>query len=175
MKKIVILLISIAVFVMSGLGILAEAKIIPDSAIRIRVIPNSDLDEDIAIKEEVKSILAEILYSKLLTATSIEDSRTIITNELDLIDERIDELFELKGYDKTFDVNFGLNYFPVKEFNGINYDEGYYESLVVSIGEAKGSNWWCVLFPPLCLVDDENRSEKEYKSLVKQMINKYLS
>ena len=52
------------------------------------------------------------------------------------------------------------------------YEEGYYESLVIYIGEAKGDNWWCVLFPNLCLIDLENKSENEYKSWVIETINK---
>ena len=55
---------------------------------------------------------------------------------------------------------------------GITYNEGYYESIVISIGEAEGDNWWCVLFPNLCLVDLENNNDTEYKSWVVETINK---
>ena len=71
-----------------------------------------------------------------------------------------------------FEVKFGYNYFPVKEYKGIKYDEGYYESLVVSIGEAKGDNWWCVLFPPLCLLESEENSDVEYRFFVQELLNK---
>ena len=69
----------------------------------------------------------------------------------------------------SFNVNYGNNYFPEKVFKGVKYNEGYYESIVVSIGEAKGDNWWCVLFPNLCIVNDK---DVEYTSLVKEIIDK---
>ena len=70
--------------------------------------------------------------------------------------------------------NLGLNYFPEKEFKGITYDEGYYESLVITIGEGKGDNWWCVLFPPLCMLEAEESTDVEYKSFVKEIVDKYI-
>ena len=77
---------------------------------------------------------------------------------------------------KHDDVNFGYNYFPPKEYKGIKYDEGYYESLVVTLCEGKGDNWWCVLFPPICALeeDSENYEKIEYSFYIKEMFNKYL-
>lgn len=68
---------------------------------------------------------------------------------------------------------FGFNYFPSKKYKGITYKDGYYESLVVTLGEGKGDNWWCVLFPPLCLLEAEESTDVEYKSYVKELIDKY--
>ena len=75
----------------------------------------------------------------------------------------------------TYKVNFGYNYFPQKKYKGVVYEEGMYESLVITIGEGKGDNWWCVLFPPLCMMEsnDENIEEVEYKSFIKEIIDKY--
>jgi len=61
-----------------------------------------------------------------------------------------------------------------KEFNGITYEEGMYESLLVTLGEGKGDNWWCVLFPPLCLLEAEESDEVEYKFFIQELIEKYL-
>ena len=72
-------------------------------------------------------------------------------------------------------MNYGINYFPEKKYKGVIYEEGYYESLVITLGKGNGENWWCVLFPPLCLMEgeDNNTDEVEYKSFVKEMIDKY--
>ena len=74
-----------------------------------------------------------------------------------------------------FQVHYGLNYFPEKKYKGVTYKEGYYESLVVTLGEGKGENWWCVLFPPLCLLEAEetNTNAVEYKFFVQDLITKY--
>ena len=73
-----------------------------------------------------------------------------------------------------YNINYGYNYFPTKEYRGIKYKEGYYESIVISIGDAKGDNFWCVLFPNLCLIDTENTTDIEYKSWALEKINKIL-
>ena len=72
----------------------------------------------------------------------------------------------------NYTVNYGYNYFPNKEYRGIKYNEGYYESIVISIGEAQGDNWWCVLFPNLCLIDLEQKNNVEYKYWIVETINK---
>ena len=69
-----------------------------------------------------------------------------------------------------------MHEFPEKEYKGVVYDEGYYESLLVTLGEGKGDNFWCVLFPPLCLMEAEetdDTTEVEYKSFIKEIIEKY--
>ena len=74
-----------------------------------------------------------------------------------------------------YNVNYGYNYFPEKTYRGITYNEGYYESIVISIGASEGDNWWCVLFPNLCLADYENKDDKEYKLWVVETIKKYFN
>ena len=69
-----------------------------------------------------------------------------------------------------------MNYFPEKKYKGTVYKEGEYESLVVTLGDGLGANFWCVLFPPLCLLDaedEEQLSNVEYKSFIKELIDKY--
>ena len=67
-------------------------------------------------------------------------------------------------------------YFPKKKYKGITYKEGNYESLVITLGEGAGDNFWCVLFPPLCLIeaDETSNDNVEYKFFVKELIDKYL-
>ena len=72
----------------------------------------------------------------------------------------------------NYNINYGDNYFPKKELNGINYKAGKYESLVIKLGEAQGNNWWCVLFPPLCLLEAEENTEVEYKFKVLELLDK---
>ena len=67
-----------------------------------------------------------------------------------------------------FKINFGLNYFPPKELNGKKYDEGYYESVLITLGEGSGDNWWCILFPSICLTEEN----ANYESLIKNIFEK---
>lgn len=169
MKKIILVLFAILTIFLVYSKVNAEEIIIPDSSIRLRVIPNSNSTYDQAMKQVVKSYLEEDVYSLFKDTKNIDDAREIINNNLNDIEVNIQNIFDIYEYDMPFNVNYGNNYFPEKEFKNVVYEEGYYESIVVSIGKGEGDNWWCVLFPNLCLVEEE---DVEYTSLVKEIIDK---
>ena len=175
MKKVIFLFLGIIiVYILIG-NIVSAINIIPDEAIRIRVVANSDSDYDQEIKTKVKERLEKDMYNILKNTKEIEEARTIINNNLDDVEKNIDKTLQENNYKLPFTINFGLNYFPEKEFKGIKYEEGYYESVVVTLGEGLGENWWCVLFPPLCLleVEETNTTDVEYTTIVKTIIDKY--
>lgn len=174
MKKALALFIFIVlVYIFIG-NVVAESNLIPEDAIRIRVIPNSNSAYDQDMKSKVKDELQKDMYNLLKDVKGVDEARKIINANLGIIDNNINNLFEKEDYNQTYKINFGLNYFPEKEYKGVKYDEGYYESLLVTIGNGEGDNWWCVLFPPLCLIEAEESTEVEYTSFVKEMINKYM-
>ena len=144
--------------------------LIPSSSIRLRVIPNSNEAKDINIKEQVKDYLETDIYKLLKDTNNIETARNIINNNIPNIESNINNIFKDNNYNIPYQVNFGYNYFPEKTYQGKTYEEGEYESLVIYIGESKGDNWWCVLFPNFCLIDTDK--EPEYKSYFKELINK---
>ena len=174
MKRTIIFFVGIILTYMIIGNVFAESNIIPDDAIRIRVVPNSNLDYDQEIKGKVKNSLEISMYDLLKDVKDSDEARKVIKENLNTVDKNIYNLLEKEKYDKGYKINFGYNYFPEKKYKGIKYDEGYYESLLVTLGEGKGDNWWCVLFPPLCLIEAEENSDTEYKSLVKELIDKYL-
>ena len=165
-----IFLILFALIIISMYKLNNQEIIIPDTSIRLRVIPNSNNPEDISIKEKVKSYLEKNVYSLTKDTTSIEEARAIINDNLENIDNNVGNIFNDNNYLLPYKINYGNNYFPEKTYQGITYQEGYYESLVISIGDANGDNFWCVLFPNLCLVDREEHHT--YKSYFKELINK---
>ena len=143
---------------------------IPDSSIRLRVIPNSNEPKDINIKEQVKDYLETDIYTLLKDTSDIDSARTIINNNIPNIENNIDNIFKDNNYSIPYKINFGYNYFPEKTYKGNTYEEGEYESLVIYIGESNGDNWWCVLFPNYCLI--ETNKNTEYKSYFKELLNK---
>ena len=173
MRKTIILLLIIGCFYLFVSNVMAEKVTIPDDALRIRVVPNSNSDYDQEIKGKVCGELEVTMYDMLKEADSSEEARSIIKDNLEQIKVDVGDVLKNNNYDKPFEVNFGYNYFPEKEYKGVTYDEGYYESLLVTLGEGKGDNWWCVLFPPLCLIEADENTDVEYKSLVKELIDKY--
>ena len=173
MKKtiFVILIIIISIFVYVNVN--AEV-IIPNDAIRVRVVPNSNSVIDQNMKEKVKNYVSNYMTLKLDKVMDVNEARNIINDSIDELNQDIEKMFQDNGYDMDFTINFGENHFPDKAYKGVIYNEGDYESLVVYIGEARGDNWWCVLFPPLCLLeaDENDTGEVEYKTLVGEVIDK---
>ena len=171
MKKIIIILTIITSFLIYN-TIKDQEIIIPDTSIRLRVIPNSNSILDQNMKNKVKKYLEKKTYTLLENANDISTARKIINNNVSNLDIAISDIFKENNYNMKYDINFGYNYFPEKEYRKVKYKEGYYESIVITIGDGKGDNWWCVLFPNLCLVDLENVSDVEYKSWIEEKINK---
>ena len=173
-KTIFLFLIIIVIYVVIG-NVVTTNNIIPEDAIRMRVIANTNSEYDQSVKQEVRKTLEKDMYSLLNNTTDLEEARTLINNNLDNIEKNIDKTLQQNNYKLPFSINFGLNYFPEKEFKGVKYEEGYYESVVVTLGEGLGDNWWCVLFPPLCLLEAEESEidNVEYTTMVKTIIDKY--
>lgn len=162
MKKIIVFLFVLTIIYISKSE---EEIIIPTNSIRYRIIANSDSTKDQMLKMNIKEKLDEEILPILSDSNSIEDSRLLIKDNLDNIKDIVSK------YTDDFDVNYGKNYFPEKTYKGISYDAGNYESLVITLGSGLGKNWWCVLYPPLCLID-ENTNDVEYTTLVKEILNK---
>jgi len=173
LKKILLIILIIGIFIFNNK---TEAVVIPNDAIRLRVIPNSNSEYDQQIKMKVSKVLQQNLYNLLKDVKGSNSAREVINANLDEIDKSINELLIKEKYDLGYKINYGDNYFPEKEYKGIKYEEGNYESLLVTLGSGTGDNWWCVLFPPLCLVEaDESEAEEvEYKFFIQELIEKYL-
>lgn len=176
MKK-TLIIISLVCITLTSVNSLSteEEIIIPNEAIRFRVIAASNSQEDQQIKQKVKQVLQEDLTTLLQESSSIEDTRTILKNNISRFEGIITRTLLQNQADSLFKVHYGLNYFPEKVYKDIVYPSGYYESLVVTLGQGTGDNWWCVLFPPLCLMEatETETSDIEYKLFVKDLIQKY--
>lgn len=149
-----------------------EYVIIPKESIRFRIIPNSNTLEDITMKEKVKTEITDVI-SNIETTTDIKETRKKITESIPTIENKINNLFEKENYNQLFKIKYGINHFPEKIYKNVKYQEGDYESMVIEIGEAKGDNYWCVLFPPLCMIDAEESDDVEYSFFISEIINKY--
>lgn len=139
-----------------------------DNLIRIRIIANSNSDYDQNIKINLSNIIKEEMYDLLKEEKNVNNARKIIKNNLNNIDKIVKE--NVKDY--SYNINYGMNYFPEKKYNGKTYKEGNYESLLITLGDGNGDNWWCILFPPLCLVEAEESEDVEYNFLLKDIFTK---
>ena len=159
MKKIIFLGISLLI------GILVYQKndeiIIPSDAIRVRIIANSNNIEDLYAKKKLKNEIKNDLYNMVKEAASSREASNKIENNLDKIESIVSSKTE------DYKIKYGMNYFPKKTYKGVLYPEGKYNSLVITLGKGLGDNWWCVLYPPLCMMEDNpDTSDTEYRSFV---------
>ena len=172
MKKIMIFLAVIITPFVIAKNLEEETIIIPNESIRIRVIANSNSLSDQIEKTNIKNILQSYLDTKLKNSKSIEETDYIIKQNLNEIRTQIEKTLKENNSLNGVNIHYGKNFFPKKEYKGIIYESGMYDSLVITIGEGKGNNWWCVLFPPLCLVD-EDMEDQEYKLYIKEVLEKF--
>ena len=167
MKKIIIIL-----FGLSLLFIFSSKEndiIIPNNAIRFRVVANSDSLEDQNEKLIIKQKIEKEVYNLIGNANSSLEVNNILESNLENIDNIV------KSYNIPYNINYGSNYFPTKNYKGVMYPTGNYDSLVITLGKGAGSNFWCVLFPPLCLLDNEKEDvgEVDYKFYVKKLLDRF--
>lgn len=148
--------------------------VIPDDSIRIRIIANSDSFDDQYIKIKVKQLIEPVIEEDLSVSSSLNESRFIIKSNLNKYNSMISSYLIDNSYNDKFSINYGSNYFPEKEYKGVKYESGNYESLVIKLGSGMGDNWWCVMFPPICSLEVEENSDIEYKFFVKELFDKYI-
>ena len=172
MKKIMICLAIAFVFYLS-LNQKEEYYVIPDEAIRFRIIANSNSIYDQYIKIKVKNSLEESFKKDISYSNTIFDTREIIKNNLNNYRQIVKKTLLKEDYNKNFTINYGMNYFPEKIYQDVKYPAGEYESLLVTIGEGQGDNWWCVLFPPICTMEVSKNEKIQYKFFIKEIFDKY--
>lgn len=126
---------------------------IVDKIIRFHVIANSDSDEDQALKLKVRDRVVEFISGKLDKSASLGESREIILNNKNKMEYIAKEVVEENNYSYGVVSDLSRENFPDKVYGDVIFPQGEYEAYRIIIGDGKGANWWCVMFPPLCFVD----------------------
>ena len=158
---------------------------ISDSVFRLHVIANSDSPADQNLKYIGRDSIIDYINEISSSATSKEEVLQIAKSNISEIQSIAINTVRKEGYDYSVNVEVGNFVFPKKTYGDITFPPGFYDALKVEIGEAKGQNWWCVMFPPLCFVDvtsgivpdesklkmQENLSQEEYKLISQESTN----
>ena len=127
----------------------AEAEIYEDT-LRLHILANSDSEDDQELKLKVRDrLLTE--YGEMLKGESIGEAVGIINEKLSEIEEDVEEWIREYGYSYDASVTLSREWYDTREYEDFTLPKGEYTSLRVIIGEGEGKNWWCVMFPPLCL------------------------
>ena len=128
--------------------------------IRLHVIANSDSEEDQELKLKVRDEIIKKTKS-LQESQSIEDSREYLQTHLNDMEETANKVIVENGKSYKAEANLGIRWIPEKTYGDMYFPAGNYEALNLTLGRGEGQNWWCVLFPPLCLIEEDEEAIKE--------------
>ncbi len=153
--KIFVILILLSLFILiSAISYVdAVSNNIADSVFRLHVIANSNSKEDQELKLKVRDELLSYMNIISKDSTSKQEAMQIANEHKEEFTQIAEKVIKENGYNYTVNVQIGKADFPTKYYGDITLPAGTYDALKVQIGEAKGQNWWCVMFPPLCFVD----------------------
>lgn len=147
--------------------------------LRFHVRANSDSQEDQELKMAVKEDVVAMLKPMLRNCDSVEQSKDVIVSNMQNIYTTAVNTIVEQGYDYDVKVYVTKEDFPVKTYGDLTFPAGEYQALRIDIGKAQGQNWWCVMYPPLCFIDEstavvsedgkellkENLTDEEYRQL----------
>ena len=150
---VILFLLTLFVFISAFSYARTISNDIADSVFRLHVIANSDNEEDQNLKYKVRDALLEHMNSISKNVSSKEEVIQIANDHKDDFQEIAENIISSYGYSYDVKINIGNFAFPTKKYGDISLPSGNYDALRVEIGTAKGQNWWCVMFPPLCFVD----------------------
>lgn len=146
---------------------------IADEVIRLHVIADSDRECDQELKLKVKDAVVERLRGELDEAESVEEARKIMKDNLGELEAVSQEVIEQNGFSYRARASLGQAVFPVKQYGDLVFPAGEYEALRIFLGRAEGKNWWCVMFPTLCFVDETKQEiTMENKEKFKEVLTK---
>lgn len=143
-----------------------------NDSIRIHIRANSNSSNDQSLKYMVRDELVAYLTPKLADAETKKQAKKIIKASLNDIVMLAKQIIAENGYNYEVTCNLTEEEFPLRSYQGITYQSGVYEALIINLGSGEGDNWWCVAYPPLCFVPNDG-NEIVYKSKIKEIIEEY--
>ncbi len=170
-SSIVLFLLFIYILFSAGSYSLAISSDLSQSVFRLHVLANSDSKEDQELKLKVRDNLLNYMNEICSNCSTKEEAMKIANENKDKFQEIAENTIKENGFNYSVKININNFYFPTKSYGDISLPAGYYDALRVEIGEAKGQNWWCVMFPSLCFIDvssgivDKNAKENLEENL----------
>lgn len=179
-KFLIILIYLIFIFSLSYSYSSTIASSISNNVFRLHIIANSDTPEDQSLKLKVRDSLLKYMSTLTQNCTTKKEAITLVEENIDNFKKIAETTINKNGFNYPVTIEVGNFTFPTKKYGNISLPSGNYDSLRVHIGDSKGHNWWCVMFPPLCFSDcstgvinekdliqlKQNLSEEEYSLLL---------
>ena len=153
MKKLLkFVCILLALYVVFWCGTLyADRKALNENLIRLHVVANSDEEEDQTLKLKVRDAVVEKLQETMQNLPNVEEAKAYLEAHLPELEEYVNQLIRELGVTDKAKITLAKEAFDTRDYDTFSLPAGQYEALRITIGEGKGKNWWCVVFPTLCL------------------------
>lgn len=138
--------------------------------LRIHIRANSNSKEDQSVKYEVRDLVVNALAPMVANAKTKQEAIAAVKKGESAVNGLIDKHLKEKGFNYAAKIRITNEEFPTRVYNGgeLILSSGYYDAVIIELGEAKGENWWCVVYPPLCFTGGEN---VKYRSVIYDLIN----
>ena len=139
--------------------------------LRLHIRANSNLAIDQNVKYEVKACVVEYLTPIFCNVKSKNEAVNLVEKHCLTIKSKCDAVLREKGFNYVSNVKVNNEYFPTRTYQNTTLESGYYDAVIIELGEAQGDNWWCVMYPPLCFVNkNENNMQIKYESKIWEWI-----
>ena len=143
-----------------------------DSMIRLHIVANSNSDADQALKYRVRDAVITYMTERMDSLQTKETAGAYVNDHIGELETVANAVIAREGYSNLARVSFGKYPFPTKRYENVILPAGFYDAVKVEIGQAEGENWWCVMFPPLCFVDDtKGEMNEEYMDVLKDELS----
>ena len=165
MKKFVFIFGLILAIVVGAMFI--PAKEVEYDYLRLHIRANSNSKVDQNVKYEIKDKMVEFLTPHLCTVESKDKAIKIIESYSNVMKSLCVNLLLEKGFNYSVNIKISNEFFPTRTYSNTTLESGYYDAVIIELGQAEGDNWWCVMYPPLCFVNkNENVKQIKYKSKI---------
>ncbi len=173
MKGFCITLLSLAIIILSAVGVYAPNNKVNEEYLRIHIRANSNDEIDQKIKYKVKEEIVTYLTPIVAECNSKKRAEIELTSRLEDIEKIVDQVLSSSGYDYKSRAQIKSENFPTRVYDAFTLESGYYDALIINLGKGEGDNWWCVVYPPLCFVD--SGSGYVYKSKILEIIKNFFN
>ena len=146
----------------SIIGFEAKCDDLRNNVLRLHILANSDNEYDQKLKLAVRDAILQSDTVDFDCCTNLEQAKTQAKESINKISRIAKETIEEKGYNYSVTVEVDKSYFDTREYDDFTMPAGVYDALIVKIGKAEGKNWWCVMFPALCLPTSDCENLNDY-------------
>lgn len=173
MKKLISIMIAIvSIFLLAGCG---SNSTMQEQYLRIHIRANSNSRIDQNIKYTIKDDLVNYLTPLVSQCNSFDEVVDMIGDNINDMENLCDNILTDNGFSYTSKIMINEEYFPTRAYGEYVLESDFYDAIIVNLGEAKGDNWWCVIYPPLCFLNAKNVDKNNivYKSKILELINNF--